>query len=74
METETTKSTGAQPHSSRLVDVLETLERQIEKQNSLKYALLRGMVYGLGTVIGASVLVTVLAGIIQAVTDIDISF
>jgi len=70
-ETETVHTSN---HPRNLVEVLESLERNIEKQNSFKYALLRGMVYGLGTVIGATVLVTILAGIIKAVTDVTISF
>jgi hypothetical protein len=69
-ETETTPT----EHRSKLVDVLQSLEREIEKQNSFKYSLLRGMIYGLGTVIGATVLVTLLAWLVQAVTDISITF
>lgn len=79
METEDQTSapeiTSQLPH---LVEVLETLKVQIVKQNSLKYALLRGMVYGLGTVIGASVLVALLGGIIattiNSFTDEPINF
>lgn len=60
-------------HTSRLFDVLEKLEQQIEKQNSFKFAFLRGIVYGLGTVIGATALVTLLAWFVQVVTDITIT-
>ena len=61
-----TIQTNTSEHTVRLIEVLETLETQIKQQNSLKYALLRGMVYGLGTVIGASVLVAIFGGIIAA--------
>lgn len=60
-----TPSTNPPVHQSRLLDVLEALEKQIMKQNSLKLALLRGVVYGLGTVIGATILVTLLGWIIK---------
>lgn len=48
----------------RMQDVLQSLEDQIRRQTSLKYALLRGAVYGIGTVIGATVLIALLGGII----------
>lgn len=72
MENETETTTPE--HRSKLLDVLMGLEHEIKKQNSLKYALVRGIVYGLGTVIGASVLVTVIAGLLQKVTDLTITF
>ncbi|MFT7645023.1 MAG: type II secretory pathway component PulF [Candidatus Paceibacteria bacterium] len=63
MENETPQvSTSLQ--TGRLIEVLETLETHIKRQNSLKYALLKGMMYGLGTVIGATVLVALFGGII----------
>jgi hypothetical protein len=57
------------PQTARLIEVLEKLEERIKRQNSLKYALARGMVYGVGTVIGASVLVAVFGGILASTTD-----
>lgn len=48
----------------RLIEVLETIEKDIQKQNSLKFTFLRGAIYGLGTVIGASVLVALFGGLI----------
>lgn len=48
----------------RLIEVLETIENDIRKQNSLKFTFLRGALYGLGTVIGASVLVALFGGLI----------
>jgi len=72
--TERTDSVSIQ--EERLVTVLHSLEAQIERQNSLKYTLVRGMVYGLGTVIGATVLVAIfggiLAGFINSVTGQEI--
>jgi len=69
--------TNPTPQTARLIEVLEKLEADIKKQNSLKYALFRGMVYGLGTVIGATVLVALVGGIwaatIGKVISIDVA-
>ena len=69
--------TNPTPQTARLIEVLEKLEADIKKQNSLKYALLRGMIYGLGTVIGATVLVALVGGIwaatIGKVVSVDIT-
>jgi hypothetical protein len=62
-QTESTKSETS-PQTARLIEVLQTLETHIKRQNSLKYALLKGMMYGFGTVIGATVLVALFGGII----------
>lgn len=53
------------PQTTRLIEVLQELETHIKRQNSLKYALLKGMIYGLGTVLGATVLVALLGAIIR---------
>jgi len=44
----------------KLLTVLESLESLTKKQASLRYAFIRGVIYGLGTVIGATVLLSVL--------------
>lgn len=49
----------------RLITVLGQLELQIKKQTSLKFVLLRGVIYGLGTVIGATVLVALLGSVLS---------
>lgn len=60
------------PQTTRLIEVLEVLEKDIRKQNSLRYAFFKGIVYGLGTVIGATVLVALFGGIITStLTAID---
>ena len=63
------------PQSERLLEVLEILETRIKRQNSLKYAFARGIVYGLGTVVGATVVVAILGSIVAKTfgpfTDID---
>jgi hypothetical protein len=51
----------AEDQQERLVSVLETLEKQTKKQVSLKFTFIKGLVYGLGTVIGASVLISVVS-------------
>ena len=48
----------------RLITVLNELEDEVEKQNSLKHVFLRGALQGLGTVIGATVLLAILGSIL----------
>jgi len=55
-----------------LKDVLIDLRSLIRKQTSFKYAFARGVLYGLGTVIGATVLIGVLTWVLGlAVGDIS---
>jgi hypothetical protein len=46
--------------NERLISVLQEVEEKIERQNSLKLVFVRGALYGLGTVIGATVLIAIL--------------
>tara|TARA_B100000508_G_scaffold23261_1_gene16273 strand:+ start:5899 stop:6165 length:267 start_codon:yes stop_codon:yes gene_type:complete len=55
--------TNPSPQTTRLIEVLQSLETHIKRQNSLKYALVKGIFYGLGTVIGATILVALLGSI-----------
>ena len=45
----------------QLIKVLGDLEDLTKRQVSIKFIFLRGVVYGLGTVIGATVLISVLS-------------
>lgn len=71
---ETTRTTE---QTDKLLEVLHTLETRIKRQNSYKNAFLKGIVYGLGTVIGATVLVALFGGVIattlQTLTGEDLS-
>jgi hypothetical protein len=60
------KPTTTEPveQTDKLLEVLQVLETRIKRQNSYKNAFLKGIVYGLGTVIGATVLVALFGGII----------
>lgn len=60
------KKSAIEEHEEPLIEVLENLEEQIEKQNSLKSTFIRGAIYGLGTVIGATVLVALFGGMIAS--------
>ena len=68
MENKTSDTESAQTaeQTDKLLEVLHVLETRIEKQNSFRNAFLKGLVYGLGTVIGATVLVALFGGIIAA--------
>ena len=48
----------------RLITVLGELEDEVEKQNSWRQVFLRGALHGLGTVIGATVLLAILGSAI----------
>ena len=48
-----------------LKDVLLDLRSLIKRQTSLKFAFVRGMVYGLGTVIGATVLLAIVVWVLN---------
>jgi len=57
-------------HQEPLIEVLENLEAQIEKQNSLKSTFIKGAIYGLGTVVGATVLVALFGGVIASAISV----
>ena len=69
MDNESTQSDN-ESETTRLIEVLKDLEAHIQRQNSLKYAFIKGMIHGLGTVIGATVLVALFGGIIIATINI----
>jgi len=50
-----------QDQRERLIYVLGSLEDLTKRQVSMKFIFLKGAVYGLGTVIGATVLLSVLS-------------
>lgn len=52
----------------RLITVLGELEDEVEKQNSWKHEFVRGTLYGLGTVIGATVLLALVGSILALTT------
>lgn len=64
--TSDTQSTQTTEQTDKLLEVLHVLETRIKKQNSFRNAFLKGLVYGLGTVLGATVLVALFGGIIAA--------
>lgn len=51
----------------RLITVLSELEDEVEKQNSFSHIFVRGALYGLGTVIGATILLALLGSVIAMV-------
>jgi hypothetical protein len=53
----------------RLITVLNELEEEVEKQNSWRHVFVRGALYGLGTVIGATVLLALLGSLIAIAVD-----
>jgi hypothetical protein len=57
---------GAETHELRLLNVLYALETQMRQQGSLRFAFLRGVVYGFGTVIGATILIALAGGILAS--------
>jgi len=66
-ETETIIDTGydkEETQQQRLITVLGELEDEVEKQNSFWHVFIRGALYGLGTVIGATILLAFLGSIV----------
>lgn len=64
---ENTVTTDTPPaQDERLITVLYSLEEQITRQTSLKFAFLRGAIYGIGTVVGATLLIALFGGILAA--------
>lgn len=57
---------------ARLLTVLKSLEHYTKKQISLKFIFLKGVVYGLGTVIGATVLISVLSYFIVQIFGVEV--
>jgi hypothetical protein len=52
-----------QRQRARLITVLNELEDEVERQNSWKHVFLRGALYGLGTVIGATLLIAIIGSV-----------
>lgn len=61
-----------QDQRERLISVLESLEDLTKKQVSIKFIFLKGAVYGLGTVIGATVLISVLSFLFVQVFGVQV--
>jgi Domain of unknown function (DUF5665) len=51
----------------RLITVLSELEEEVEKQNSLAHKFVSGALYGLGTVIGATLLIAIFGSVVAVI-------
>jgi len=61
-----------QEQRDRLVEVLESLEKLTKRQTSIKFIFLKGTIYGLGTVIGATLLISILSFFFVQVFGVNI--
>jgi hypothetical protein len=52
-----------------LITVLHDLEQEVEKQNSWQRTFVRGALYGLGTVLGATVLLAIFGSLFALAVD-----
>lgn len=59
-------------HRDRLIEVLTSLEYLIKKQVSLKLAFMRGAIYGVGTIIGATVVLSIMSYILLNIFGVDL--
>jgi len=64
-----TKTSQTAEQTDELLDVLDVLQSRIKKQNSFRNAFFKGLVYGLGTVIGATVVVAIFGGLIASTLE-----
>lgn len=55
---------------TKLNKVLHKLEGQLEKQNSLLFNFTRGLIYGLGFILGTTILVSLLITVLSKFVDI----
>ena len=56
----------------RLIKVLGGLEDLTKRQVSLKFIFVRGIIYGLGTVIGATVLISILSYSVVQIFGVEV--
>lgn len=56
----------------RLIKVLGDLEDLTKRQVSLKFIFVRGIIYGLGTVIGATVLISILSYSVVQIFGVEV--
>ena len=61
-----------QQQRERLIAVLGSLEDLTNKQVSIRFIFLRGIVYGLGTVIGATLLISVVSFAFVQLFGVDV--
>jgi len=57
---------------ARLITVLNSLEDYTRKQVSLKFIFTKGIVYGLGTVIGATLLISIVSYLFVQVFGVEV--
>jgi hypothetical protein len=55
---------GARTEETKLVDEMAQLKEQVAEQNSLTRMFIRGIVYGIGFVIGSAVIATIIIGLL----------
>ena len=70
MENQPQSEKTSADHNESLIEVLQDLRSQIKKQNSLKTSFVKGAIYGLGTVVGATILVALFGGVIATAVNI----
>jgi hypothetical protein len=56
----------------RLITVLGALENLTKRQVSLRFIFLRAIIYGLGTVIGATILISVLSYSVMQIFGVEV--
>jgi hypothetical protein len=61
-----------QDQRERLINVLGDLENLTKRQVSLKFIFVRGIIYGLGTVIGATVLISILSYSVVQIFGVEV--
>jgi hypothetical protein len=56
----------------RIIEELEELNKKMATQNSIRHVFLRGLIYGVGVLIGSAVIATIILGVVSPwVVQID---
>jgi hypothetical protein len=69
LEDNITPELDAVETQQKLITVLHDLEEEVEKQNSWQRTFLRGALYGLGTVVGATILIAILGSVLAVAAN-----
>lgn len=60
-----TETTSLEEQRDRIIEELEELNKKMAIQNSVRHVFLRGLIYGVGVLIGSAVVATLILGVVS---------